>query len=135
MTKFVTLALVALASVGCVAHSHAHTNHGHVATSVTYSAQVDVYNRNARPGMYYVWVPARYNNHGILVRGHWAYRPPVQVTNPRAYPNGPAASPHANRVWVPGHYAGRGANRHWVPGRWVTRGRAPHRSAHRPARR
>jgi len=129
MRKFITMAAIAFAFTGCVAHSHAHT--APVTTAVTYSAQPNIYNRNARPGMYYVWVSATYNSHGILVRGHWVYRPPVQVTNPRAYPNGPAASSHANRVWVPGHYAGRGANRHWVPGRWVTRSHPPRRPARR----
>lgn len=55
--------------------------------------------RPAKPGPGFVWVPAHTTPRGVLIRGHWVYKGPVQH----------------GRTWVPGHYRRDGT---WIPGHW-----------------
>ena len=60
----------------------------------------------------WTWVEAT-----LFYRAHWRHN--HYGRSYRAFQAGPPpARPHANSVWVPGHWEGRGRNRHWVPGHW-----------------
>jgi len=61
----------------------------------------------------WTWVEAT-----LFRSAHWHH--PHYGRSHRAFTSGPPpVRPHANSVWVPGHWEGRGRHhRHWVPGHW-----------------
>jgi hypothetical protein len=131
MFRIGIIALGLLGLSGCAAHSHTGTASVH-----TRVVTVPATSRPARPSANHYWVAAHYNG-GIYIQGRWVYRAPARtytysfgsVGQPLIRPTRPPASHrdrHPNRpahtkVWVPGHYEGRGANRRWVPGHYVRR--------------
>ena len=133
MFKIGIIALGLLGLSGCVAHSHTggsasvHT-HTRIVTEPVATA------RPLRPSVNHYWVAAHYRN-GVYIQGRWVYRAPNRtytysfggVGQPLIQNRSAHSHPHRHnqrayrRVWVPGHYVGRGQNRRWVPGHYERR--------------
>ena len=111
MKFLITLAAVAALVVPQSADAHSqHRPNARAAATVGYPTVT----------VTWTWVPAT-----RVFRAHWSH--PVHGRD--FGPNRPAARPHNNARWVPGHWVGYGRNRHWVTGRWVRR--APAHRRHR----
>ena len=126
MFRIGIIALGFLGLSGCVAHSHT----GGTASVHTHTRVVTVPAANARPvrpSANHYWIAAHYRN-GIYIQGRWVYRAPNRtytysfgsVGQPLVQSR-PSPTATTRRVWVPGHYVGRGPNRRWVPGHYERR--------------